>query len=165
MPVRVIQTERIGYERKETELILEKMDPESAFTVQRHVYYPYLFFEYMLNRKGFFHPLEGNIGCTVDGVNKIGALSDTFPRLEKKTVPRQAVIENTLELSDAKPIAENFLLNHIIHKKKILSIPKLHLTKQMVFYRPYWIVEGKSKASERFLLMVDAVSGKYHPLH
>src|SRR5690606_29079747 len=108
MPVRVIQTERIGYERKEIELILEKMDPESAFTVQRHVYYPYLFFEYMLNRKGFFHPLEGNIGCTVDGVNKIGALADTFPRLEKKTVPRQAVIENTLELTDAEPIAENF---------------------------------------------------------
>lgn len=163
--MRVIQAETFFYERQEIKHLFEKMDPESAYTVQRHIYYPYLFFEYMLKRKSFFHPLEGNIGCTVDGVNKIGALLDTFPRLEKKTVSRQAVIECKMELTDAKPIAESFLLNHIVNKKKILSVPKLQLTKQLLFYRPYWIVEGRRKTSRPFLLMVDAVSGKYHPLH
>ncbi|GGB40853.1 hypothetical protein F3157_18150 [Virgibacillus dakarensis] len=160
----IINAEQPGFRQEEVKKRLEKLDPETTYKVQRLVFYPYMIFEYVIDRRNFFHPLKGHVGCTIDGVNKVGALADTFPQLMKQEVSDRDFIQPDLTLADAKERAEDFLYHSLSSKKKILTIPKLTLTKQEIFYRPYWIVEGILNLPNHFFITVDAVSGKFHPL-
>ncbi len=163
--LQTILVEKINFEKDETKRLLEKLDSESTYKVQHCIYYPYLFFEYSVQKKNFFDPIEGKLGCTIDGVNKIGALIDTYPLLDEKKIADGQIVNCTLSLPDAEAIAKKFLLDSILRKRKVFTIPKLKMTQQKIFYRPYWIVKGNEDKPNHFLLLVDAVSGKFHPLH
>jgi hypothetical protein len=160
-----IKAEGIGFDNHEIKILLERMDCERSFKVDQLVFYPYFFFEYTLERKSFFHPIGGTVGCTIDGINGVGALIDTFPDLNEQAISNQNIIQRELNLVKAKEKAEEFLYDSISYKMKILSMPKLKVAKQEVFYRPYWVAQGGGvHSSNQFLLTVDAVTGKYHPL-
>src|SRR5699024_1902076 len=128
------------------------------------LYYPYLVYEYKVDRKEFFHTLHGNIGCTIDAVNKIGAVVDFFPELSEADIKNDTIIHSKTRLGNAEYIAKEFINQTIAKKKKIFTVPELKSTRQEMFYRPYWIVEGETKTEGTFLITVDAVSGKFHPL-
>lgn len=159
-----VKAEAIGFDNHEIKIYLEKMDTERSFKVDQLVFYPYFFFEYALERKSFFHPLGGAVGCTIDAINGVGAVIDTSPNFKEKALTTKNIIQKKLDSLEAKEIAEKFLCDSISYKMKILSMPKLKLIKQEVIYRPYWIAEGGACSSNQFLLTVDAVTGKYHPL-
>ncbi|MGY0692365.1 hypothetical protein ACW2QC_06160 [Virgibacillus sp. FSP13] len=160
----IVQAEQLGFKQEEIETRLEKLDSGRTYKAQRLVYYPYIMFEYVIDRRNFFHPLKGNVGCTIDGVNKVGALADTFPQLASQNVSDNHIIPLHLTLAEAKEVAENFIYHSIASKKKVLTVPTLTSSKQAIFYRPYWIVEGDSDLPDHFLITVDAVTGKFHPL-
>ncbi|WP_269410040.1 hypothetical protein [Lentibacillus daqui] len=162
--MRIINAEQLGFSQEEIKQQLEQLDQGRTYQAQRLVYYPYIIFEFTIDRRRFFHPLKGYVGCTIDGVNKIGALADTFPELAKVEVSDQNIIALDLTFAEAKKIAEDFLYNSISARKKVITAPKLNLTKQELFYRPYWIVEGDVDLPGHFFITVDAVSGKFHPL-
>jgi len=159
-----VLSEQIVFSNDEIKRKLEQLDKNNNYEVKNILYYPYLVYEYMVDRKGFFHPLQGNIGCTIDGVNKIGAVVDFFPELEEADIKNDSIIHSKTTLGDAEYIAKEFLHETIAKKKKIFTVPELKSTRQEMFYRPYWIVEGETKTNGTFLITVDAVSGKFHPL-
>ncbi|WP_404455031.1 hypothetical protein LG329_06750 [Virgibacillus necropolis] len=160
----VIKAEEINFNNNEIKIYLEKMDTKNTFKVDQLVFYPYFFFEYSLDRKSFFHPIGGTVGCSIDGINGVGSIIDKVPHFSKQEVSTQNIIQKKLNTLDAEVIAEPFLYDSISYKMKILSMPKLNISKQEVFYRPYWIAKGGTHKSNQFLLTVDAVTGKYHPL-
>lgn len=159
----VIQSENVSFDNKKIQSIFEKVESNGAFKVEQLIYYPYFYFEYRLENKSLAHPKGGLIGCTVDGVNKIGAIVDSYPRLENQTAPPN-LIQEKLKPEDAEQIAEEFVFHAISRKMKVFSTPKIKITEREFFYRPYWIVEGDTDTKDKFMLAVDAVTGKYHPL-
>lgn len=159
-----VKAEAIGFNNNEIKIYLERMDTERSFKVDQLVFYPYFFFEYALERKSFFHPLGGAVGCTIDAINGVGAIIDTSPDSKEQIISNKNIIKKKLDSTVAMGIAEKFLYNSISYKMKVLSMPRLELIQQEVFYRPYWIAEGGAYTSDQFLLTVDAVTGKYHPL-
>ncbi|ASK62447.1 hypothetical protein CFK37_09930 [Virgibacillus phasianinus] len=160
----LVKAEAIGFSNQEIKVYLERMDTNRSFKVNQLVFYPYFFFEYELESKSFFHPIGGAVGCTVDGVNGVGAVIDISPEFKEQEITAEKLIQKELDTMEAKGIAEKFLYNSISYKMKVLSMPRMKLIKQEVFYRPYWIAEGGTYSSNQFLLTVDAVTGKYHPL-
>lgn len=159
-----IKTQDVGFNSREIKGILEKMDAGMKVVVDQLVFYPYFFFEYSLERKSFIHPNGGSVGCTIDALNGAGSLIDMSPVLNEQAISNVNIIQRKLNSTEAKDIAENFLYDSISYKMKILSMPKLKLSKQEIFFRPYWIVQGAVQSSNRFYLTVDSVTGKYHPL-
>lgn len=159
-----VQSEQIVFTDNEIKKRLEQLDKNNNYEVKNVLYYPYLVYEYLVDRKGFFHPLQGNIGCTIDGVNKIGAVVDFFPELKETDIQDEIIIQSKTTLVEAECSAKEFLHETIAKKKKIFTVPELKDARQEMFYRPYWIVEGETKVGETFLITVDAVSGKFHPL-
>ncbi|MEN1968705.1 hypothetical protein WMZ97_11605 [Lentibacillus sp. N15] len=160
----IIDAEKPGFSREEIKKRLERLDTGRTYQVQRLVFYPYFIFEYIIDRQNFFHPLKGHVGCTVDGVNKVGALADTFPQFTKQEISDRDIINPYLAFEEAEEIAEDYLYHSISTKKKVLTVPKIAATKQKLFYRPYWVVEGSIGLTDPFLITIDAVSGKFHPL-
>lgn len=162
---KLIRSENIGFDRNEITRIFEKTDAEKKFQVHQLVFYPYYFFEYKLERRSLFHPNGGVIGCTVDGINGIGSIVSTFPYLESQELQPHTMIPEELKVAEAKTNAKKFVYDTISYKMKVFSAPSITLIKEEKFYRPYWIVEGGDKHSQnKFMLTVDAVTGKYHPL-
>lgn len=163
----LIKTEKIDFTKMEIEQSLIQLDPKNDYEVKDYVYYPYWIFEYKINKNSFFHPLKGKVGCSIDGVNKAGALADTFPQLINSKIIKDKVIQSKLSMQEAETLAKDFLYGAITSKKKVMKVPNLNPTRQEMFYRPYWIVEGvlnSSRFKKTFLITVDAISGKYHPL-
>ncbi|GIN22062.1 MAG TPA: hypothetical protein DEO65_07170 [Bacillus bacterium] len=152
------------FSEEETEQSFQRMQPDVAFTVSHLIYYPYLFHEYSFERKNPFSPLKGNVACTVDAISGIAALVDKAPSFIKASVDSKQIISPKVDEEKAKIIAEDFLFQTISMKIKILLTPKMRLTKYLLFHRPYLILNAEQKNKKGFTLMVDSVSGKYHPL-
>src|SRR5699024_864667 len=162
---KIIYSENVRFDHHELKLVFEKTDTNNLFHVNQLVFYPYYYFEYKLERKSLFHPKGGMIGCTIDGINGIGAIVNTFPCFEKQAIQTDAIIPGKIKSADAKVIAKKFVYDTISYKMKVFSPPPIILTMKEIFYRPYWIVEGGDIYLEnKFMLTVDAVTGKYHPL-
>lgn len=162
---KLIHAEKLSFDHNEIKSIFEKTDAEKMFQVHQLVFYPYYYFEYKLERKSLFHPNGGVVGCTVDGINGIGAIVNMFPRFESQEIQSDTKIPEELNLADAKTTAKKFVYDTIAYKMKVFSAPPISLTREDKFYRPYWIIEGGDRYSQnKFMLTVDAVTGKYHPL-
>lgn len=118
---------------KKIQFIFEKVESNGAFKVEQLIYYPYFYFEYRLENKSLAHPKGGLIGCTVDGVNKIGAIVDSYPRLEKQTVPPN-LIQEKLQPEDAEQIAEEFVFHAISRKMKVFFYPENKNSRTGIFF-------------------------------
>lgn len=158
-----IKTECIHFEEQEVKRLLENLVPNYSFKINQLVFYPYFFFEYLLKKKKRLSKGE-KIGCTVDAINGMGALTDTWPNYEyQQTYSEQSIMPGNLNKKKAKKVSEEFLYNSILYKRKFLLMPELRVTKQEEFYRPYWIVESDNSKNQ-FSLIVDAVTSRYHPV-
>ncbi|WP_240376893.1 hypothetical protein [Bacillus piscicola] len=160
-----IKTEELTFDQEEVKKVLESLDKNQEFTVEQLLYYPYYFFEYKLERRSLLQPKGGgSVGCAMDAVNKVGSVIDKSPVFTEKEVPSQQMIPVELEETEAKKLAVDFLNHSITYRMKILAPPQMKLTRSEIFYRPYWVAEGTKAAPDGYTLIVDAISGKYHPL-
>jgi len=123
-----------------------------------------MFFEFQVNRNTLIHRKGSKAGCTVDGINKIGALVDVSPQFIHANIEKKYLLPKKLTRQESFKIAKEFLLESMASRMKILKMPRLELVRQEIFYRPYWLVKGKAKRNDSFFLTVDAVTGKYHPI-
>ncbi|WP_340084913.1 hypothetical protein MHB50_04505 [Siminovitchia sp. FSL H7-0308] len=159
-----IYTQEIEISKEDTIRSFKNLQPSLHFSVDELLYYPYLFFEHSFARKNPLSPLKGIIGSTVDGISGVAALADKAPTFQIKTVSAERLLPSTIQKHRAVQIAEDYIFRTLSTKIKVLLTPKVTLQKQLLFYRPYWIVDAKQIGKDDFRLMVDGVSGKYHPL-
>lgn len=158
-----VKAQNVNFDKNEIRIMLERLEPGIPFKVIQLVYYPYFFFEYVLERKKLLYPIRGTTGCTVDAIDGVGSLIDNVPDLRHQELAKENMIQPKLTLEKGEAYAEKFLYEMISLKLKVLSMPKLEPINKEMFFRPYWIVYGDIDSTQ-FSLAVDAVSAKYHPL-
>lgn len=148
----------------ETEVLngLLQMDKEAEIKMNRLIYYPYYFFEFDVKAKSLLK-FTGTVGCTIDALGGHGAIVDVQPELIKLQVERVKIPSITVGKSEAIKKAESFVFESASSKAKFITIPSVKNISEQLFYRPFWLADyTNGKAHEQ--LIVDAVSGSYHPL-
>ncbi|WP_408008385.1 hypothetical protein ACJROX_27635 [Pseudalkalibacillus sp. A8] len=143
---------------------LKQFDPKANYQIDKLIYYPYHFFKYKMKAKGLLK-LDGYLGCTIDSISGQGAIIDHTPLFMEENLHDQPCLPSTLSLQDAKIMAEDFLNHSASLKLKFFSIPKMQLEQHERFFRPYWIIVNQKNNEKYPSIMIDGVSGKYHPLN
>ncbi|MGJ9457426.1 hypothetical protein [Oceanobacillus sp. CF4.6] len=159
-----INTLEMSISEKEVIYSLGKMQSNISYSINNIVFYPYFFFEYSFARKNPISPLKGTVGCTIDGLSGVTALADKRPDFTTIDILKKELLPLELQEDNAQKIAIEFLFHTISRKIKVLSSPKLELKSSQLFYRSYWVVNGHQQGNKNFSLIVDSISGKYHPL-
>lgn len=160
--MKTIMTQDVLFTETEVLSGLTKIDKGAKIQMNRLIYYPYYFFEFDVKAKSLLN-FEGRVGCTIDALGGHGAIVDIQPNLieiraECLTVPTIAVVK-----SQAAKKAKRFVFESASSKAKFLTIPIIKCISSQLFYRPFWIADYKNKEAKEQLI-VDAVSGSYHPL-
>ncbi|MFC0558418.1 hypothetical protein [Halalkalibacter alkalisediminis] len=157
----LIQTQT--FEANEIVKLLKSIDRNLPYTLEGLVYYPYYLFEFKMNAKGLMR-LKGNIGCTVDSISGRGAMIDQKPSLYRGEIPEKDGLRPSLTVEAAYDKANEYLFHTASLKLKFVSMPQVQLVNQALFYRPFWIVTPSHKEEGYPNLMVDGISGTYHPI-
>lgn len=157
----VLQTET--FETNEITTLLQAIDKDIPYELESLVYYPYYLFEYKIKAKGLMR-LKGHIGCTIDAISGRGAMIDQKPSLYKGEIHEKNALRPNLTMEAALEKADEYLFHTASLKLKFLTMPKVELVNRKIFYRPYWIVTPADKNRGATKLIVDAVSGTYHPI-
>lgn len=143
---------------------LRQLDKKASIFVQSIIYYPYYFFEYEMRTKKL-RTLNGMIACTVDALSGKEAIIDVKPEFSTHELDNLfSSLPIQIDREEASQIAEKFILNTAMEKAKYLTLPSLEQKKQLLFYRPFWIIDYFISNKREGQFIVDAVDGCYHPL-
>ncbi len=160
--MKTILTQEVQFVEKEVFNGLIQFDKAAEIEIQQLIYYPYYFFEFDVKAKRFLK-FEGRVGCTIDALGGHGAIIDVQPELKEIQAAHLSMPMVTVETEEAAEKAERFVFENASSKVKFMTIPTIKKVSHRLFYRPFWIADYKGK-EEREQLIVDAVSGSYHPL-
>ncbi|WP_085993256.1 hypothetical protein [Oceanobacillus senegalensis] len=160
-----INTQEVSFTEERIIRSLGKMKAEVDFSVKNLVYYPYMFYEFDFKNSNPISPLKGNVGCTIDAISGTPALVDKRPAFIMQQLTDEKPLPVQLEGEEAKHLAQEFLYRTISRKIKVMSAPNIALKHHELFYRPCWVVSGNKGNKDTFTLIVDSISGKYHPLN
>lgn len=83
------------------------------YDVQSFVYYPYLFNEFQVKSHSVMKRAGEKAGCTVDGIDKLGALIDTTPQFIDQEIQEKFMMTKRLTDSEALEVAKRFLFESI----------------------------------------------------
>ena len=142
---------------------LNHFDQKADVHVHQLIFYPYYFFEFEMKAKSLLK-LNGKIACTVDGISGQGAIVDTKPNFSSRPIEKRKKLPVQVGEYEARNIAERFIFQTISQKTKFITIPSLQVLEHSMFYRPFWLAEYSLKEKGKQQLIVDAISGSYHPL-
>ncbi|MBS4190286.1 hypothetical protein KHA94_08725 [Bacillus sp. FJAT-49705] len=142
---------------------LKQYDRKANVYVRQLLFYPYYFFEFELSAKSLLK-LSGKIACTIDGISGKEAIIDMKPAFSTCFNETADKLSVQVEEMEARKIAERFVFQTISQKTKFISIPSLKISDCSLFYRPFWLAEYILKEKGKQQLIVDAISGSYHPL-
>ena len=152
------------YEEEEVRRGLQQYDKNAEIEISRLIFYPYYFLEYEISVGGLLK-LKGKTACTVDALSGHGALVDTSPELSKRSIKSEQLPSIQINEVEAVKVAGNFIFQNASSKGKFITIPKIKALGCTQFYRPFWLAEyALQREGKRQHLIVDAVSGSYHPL-
>ena len=152
------------YEEEEVRRGLQQYDKNAEIEINKLIFYPYYFFEYEISVGGLLK-LKGKTACTVDGLSGHGALIDMQPEFSERLIEPEKLPLLQLNVEEAKKVAEDFIFQIASSKGKYITIPKVQALTSTQFYRPFWLAEYSiQREGECRQLIVDAVSGSYHPL-
>ncbi|EGQ21766.1 hypothetical protein HMPREF9372_3126 [Sporosarcina newyorkensis 2681] len=157
-----IQTQEIEYNKDEVLQGLKQYEKKTHFRIQDVIYYPYYFFEYQVSAKSLLK-FRGKTGCTVDALGGRGAMVDIQPVFSERQIEDGQVPNLVINEKLAAEIAEKFVFHNASSKAKFITMPKIIEVQRTLFYRPFWLAEFELEEKQGRLI-VDAVSGSYHPL-
>ncbi|GAB3806823.1 hypothetical protein [Virgibacillus kimchii] len=158
-----VLTQPIRFNRKEIESSFRQLDAASDYMAEKIVYYPYYYFIYNVKAKRVFLPMDEKVGCTVDALGGKGALTDADPELKSKIIEEKEMLKQSHSIQACLSISESFVYRSLSLKMRMVSFSNVKMEKKEFFYRPYWVVINKNEQQGHHFI-VDAVSGRYHPL-
>lgn len=139
-----------------------QFDKEAEVQVNRLIYYPYYFLEFKVHANSLLK-FNGKVGCTIDALGGHGAIVDVQPEFLEIQIESVSIPSIVVDQEEASRKAEQYVFEHASSKAKFITTPKIKQVNCQLFYRPFWIAEYK-RNEEKQQLIVDAVSGSYHPL-
>ncbi len=142
---------------------LQKYEKQAEIHINKLIYYPYYFFEYELSIRSLLK-LNGKTACTIDALSGHGALIDMQPEFLHREIEAEQIPDIEVSEEEARKAADKFIFENASSKAKFITIPKIQMLSSTLFYRPFWLAEyGLDEHGQRQLI-VDAISGSYHPL-
>jgi hypothetical protein len=157
----ILLTQEITFVEQDVLLGLQQYDKEAEVRISNLIFYPYYFFEYEVNAKSLLR-FKGKVGCTVDALEGRGAIVDVQPEFLQRRIDAEYVPEVQVCEKQAREIADKFVFDNASSRAKFITIPKIKLLSSTLFYRPFWLAEYDQEGHSQ--LIVDAISGSYHPL-
>jgi hypothetical protein len=154
-------TQEITFVEQDVLLGLQQYDMKAEVRISNLIFYPYYFFEYEVNAKSLLR-FKGKVGCTVDALEGRGAIVDVQPEFLQRRIDAEYVPEVQVCEKQAREIADKFVFDNASSRAKFITIPKIKLLSSTLFYRPFWLAEYDQEGQRQ--LIVDAISGSYHPL-
>ncbi|ARD48902.1 hypothetical protein [Sporosarcina sp. P33] len=142
---------------------LRQYEKQTYFQIQDVIYYPYYFFEYQVSAKSLLK-FNGKAACTVDALGGRGAMVDVRPVFYERKVENGRIPGLVIEENEAIAIAKRFVFDNASSKAKFVTMPKIIEVQRNLFYRPFWLADFKLQNNKQGQLIVDAISGSYHPL-
>lgn len=159
-----ILTQATVYEEEEVRRGLQQYDQNAEIEISKLIFYPYYFFEYEISVGGLLK-LKGKTACTVDALSGHGALIDMTPEFSNRSIQSEQLPSIQINEEEAVKVAGNFIFQNASSKGKFLTVPKIKELGVTQFYRPFWLAEyAHKREGQSQQLIVDAVSGSYHPL-
>ncbi|QUW20865.1 hypothetical protein JSQ81_13695 [Sporosarcina sp. Marseille-Q4063] len=156
-------TQEISFVEQDVLLGLRQYDKKSEVRISNLIFYPYYFFEYEVNAKSLLR-FKGKVGCTIDALEGRGAIVDVQPEFLQRKIEMEIVPEVQVCEEKAREIADKFVFENASSKAKFITIPEIKLLSCTLFYRPFWLAKYDQEEQGQHQLIVDAISGSYHPL-
>lgn len=157
-----ILTQEVAFVEEDVLRGLRQYDKAAEIQINNLIFYPYYFFEYEVNAKSLLR-FTGKVGCTVDALGGQGAIVDVQPEFLQRQIEEEYIPAVVVSEGKAKKIADQFVFDNASKKAKFITMPKIKLLSSTLFHRPFWLAEY-GRDYERRQLIVDAISGGYHPL-
>jgi len=152
------------YGEEEVRRGLQQYDKNTEIEISKLIFYPYYFLEYEISVGGLLK-LKGKTACTIDALSGYGALIDMTPEFSKHSIQSNQLPSIEINEEEAVRMAGNFIFQNASSKGKFITTPKIKELGVTQFYRPFWLAKYAHRIEEESQqLIVDAVSGSYHPL-
>lgn len=159
----ILLTQDIAFSEQDVLLGLQQYDREARIQINNLIFYPYYFFEYEVNAKSLLR-FKGKVGCTVDALAGRGAIVDVQPEFLQRQIGTEYVPSVVISVDEARRVADRFVFDNASSKAKFVTVPKIQVLSSVLFYRPFWLAEYSQDKHGQHQLIVDAISGGYHPL-
>ena len=158
----MIRAIRTAVERTEAAAILKSASPISA-EVERRLFYPFLFVSLRCSTRTLLGENAMRVACLVDARTRLCATVDPF-ELEELVVSQGEILEATLDELDGCHIAERYVAYVLRRRHKALASTKVEVFETALVYKPFWVVSCAEEDSRRFRVLVDGVTGGFHPI-
>lgn len=158
----MIRAIRTAVGRTEATDILKLASPISA-EVERRLFYPFRFVSLRCSTRSLLGESAMRVACLVDARTRLCATVDPF-ELEELAASHDDILEATLDELDGRRIAERYVAYVLRRRHKALASAKLEVLETALVYKPFWIVGCSEEDSRRFRVLVDGVTGGFHPI-
>ncbi|KKE80029.1 hypothetical protein DTX80_09325 [Bacilli bacterium] len=159
----LILTQEPQFVQQEVLKGLQQYDKRASVQVNTMILYPYYFLEFEVSAKSLLK-FNGKIACTIDTISGQGAIIDVQPEFIQRPIVDEKILPIEISEKEAEQLAEKFIFQAATQKAKFITIPTVTIHSTALFYRPFWLAEYNSKVSGGREVIVDAISGSYHPL-
>lgn len=159
----IILAQEPVYDEQDVVNGLRQYERQAEMYARKLIYYPYYLFEFELKIRSLLG-VKGKTACTIDAISGHGALIDVQPDFLQRQIEIEQIPSIEVSEDEAKRAAGKFIFQNATAKAKYVTIPKIQMLGSTLFYRPFWLVEYKLEEYAERQLIVDAISGSYHPL-
>lgn len=158
----MIRAIRTGIGPVRASALLESAAPISA-DVERKLFYPFHWFLLRSSTRTLLGESALRVSCLVDGRTGLCATADPFV-LEDVRPSRDDILDAKLGELEACRIAERYVAFVARRRQKALVSPGLELLQTRLVHKPFWVLGCREGSGPSFRMLVDGVTGGFHPL-
>jgi hypothetical protein len=131
----------------------------------RVVGYPKFVFGYEVTlERSFMSNRTVTVSITVDAVTGGRLRNDSYPDIESRTIPKEALVQPRFKREDAiekaKSVIRRYISFHYPMSVMVRSLPDMEITKEDFAFTLYWLVPTGPDEDSNVVTIVDAVSGE-----
>ena len=147
----------------QAEQVVATMATTWTFRAERKLYYPYFWFGFRSDAPTVFGTSSASWSGLVDARTGLGYTADRFD-LERIDSDEPDLLDTRLTEAEALAVAQRYVGYVARSRRRALVSPVLKTLSQRLIYKPFWIVEGTMPDRPRFRILVDGVTGRFHPI-
>ncbi len=130
---------------------------------QRKLYYPYFWFGLRTDARTVLGTSSAWWSSLVDARTGLGYTADRFD-LEQIDADEPVLLDTRLTEEEALAVAQRYVGYVGRHRRRALVSSVLKPLGCRLIYKPFWIVEGTRADRPSFRILVDGVTGRFHPI-
>ena len=147
----------------QAEQVVAPMATAWTLRAKRKLYYPYFWFGFRSYARTVFGTSSAWWSSLVDARTGLGYTADRFD-LERIDTDEPGRLDTRLAEEEALAVAQRYVGYVGRHRRRALVFPALKLLSQRLIYKPFWIVEGTRPDQPSFRMLVDGITGQFHPI-